>query len=53
MADSVMAFLSHSSADKDMVHRVKSELDRHGIMTWLDEFQIGFGDSIRREIEEG
>lgn len=53
MADSVMAFLSHSSADKEVVHRVKNDLDRHGIMTWLDEFQIGFGDSIRREIEAG
>jgi hypothetical protein len=47
------AFLCHSSSDKEIVLKVKKALDQRGIFTWLDIFQIGFGESIRREIEEG
>jgi hypothetical protein len=49
----IRAFLSHSHADKEVVYRVKNELDRHGIFTWIDEFQIGIGESIRQEIDKG
>jgi hypothetical protein len=50
---STRAFLSYSSLDKKIVLMIKKELDKRGILTWLDEFQVGFGESIRREIEQG
>lgn len=49
----IRAFLCHSSVDKNIVIKVKHDLERRGILTWLDEFQIGIGESIRREIEQG
>jgi hypothetical protein len=48
-----IAFLSHAHGNKDFVHKVKSDLDKAGILTWLDEFQIGIGESIRQRIDQG
>lgn len=49
----IRAFLCYSSLDKQIVMKVKTALDKRGIFTWFDEFQVGVGESIRREIEKG
>lgn len=47
------AFLSHSSADKDIVRDLAHSLKAENITVWLDEEQIQPGDTITRRIEEG
>ena len=49
----VRAFLCYSHLDKEIVLQVKKVLDRRGVITWLDEFQVGLGESIRKAIEVG
>ncbi|NTW34228.1 MAG: TIR domain-containing protein [Bacteroidetes bacterium] len=46
-------FLCHSSADKTIVREIKNRLAQNGIISWLDEEQIGPGDPITTKIEEG
>lgn len=46
-------FLSHSSADKKAVRRLAQDLEAAGIVVWLDEREIGIGDSISQSIQEG
>ena len=46
-------FLCHSSADKPYVRQVCLDLGRAGHKPWLDEFEIGVGDSIVEKIEKG
>jgi hypothetical protein len=46
-------FLSHSSADKEIVLKVLSALKAAGISCWVDHEQIKFGDGIVGKIEEG
>lgn len=46
-------FLCHSSADKPFVKQVYLDLGRAGHKPWLDEFEVGVGDSIVSKIEEG
>lgn len=46
-------FLSHSSADKDIVLNVLSALRKARISYWIDHEQIKFGDGIVGKIEEG
>jgi len=48
------AFLSHSSTDKDLVHRFYTALhEQKRIPCWLDEHQMIPGDDLRRSIAEG
>lgn len=47
------AFLSHSSADKPFVRRLAVQLDAAGVGTWIDEVEIGVGDSLLEKIGEG
>lgn len=46
-------FLCHSSADKPFVKQVFLDLGRAGHSPWLDEYEIGVGDSIVAKIDEG
>ncbi len=39
-------FISHSSADKPFVRKLKSDLNLNGIETWLDEDELLPGDSL-------
>lgn len=49
----VKVFLSHSSKDKAEVRRLAIDLREQGVDVWLDEWEIGIGDSISRRIDEG
>lgn len=44
-------FLSHSHKDKPFVRRLSERLEAHGIRTWIDEAEIGVGDSLISKIE--
>ncbi len=47
-------FLSHSSDDKEKyVYPLVNSFDDYGISYWLDEIEIGWGDSIIRKINDG
>ena len=45
-------FLSHTSADQDLVKAVGSFLQRHGIDVWIDDWQLTAGDSLVEKIGE-
>lgn len=46
-------FLSHTSADKPFVRRLRDDLIARGVPVWLDEAEIQIGDSLTEKIEEG
>lgn len=46
-------FLSHSSKDKPMVRKLTRDVASLGVNVWLDEREIGVGDSIPSKIQEG
>lgn len=46
-------FLSHTSADKGFVRKVRDDLSARGVPVWLDEAEIQIGDSLTRKIAEG
>lgn len=46
-------FLSHKSADKDVVRRYADILEELGLEPWLDEKDMRAGDTIHREIAKG
>ena len=43
-------FLSHSSDDKPFVRTLADELEKHHVTVWLDERNIGVGDSIPEKL---
>ncbi|HEY2093450.1 MAG TPA: toll/interleukin-1 receptor domain-containing protein [Thermoanaerobaculia bacterium] len=47
------AFICHASEDKDLARRIAEDLHKAGIDTFLDEWEIRAGDSLRRKIDEG
>jgi len=47
------AFLSHSSADRDLALRLATDLRAAHIDVWYAEWEIAPGDSLRRKIDEG
>src|SRR5438067_604294 len=49
----IVAFLSHSSADKVFARRLAADLTAQGITIWLDEENILVGDSITEKIGQG
>ena len=51
--DMIVAFLSHSSKDKDFVRRLAADLTRNDIGVWLDEQMIKVGDSIVDKVSQG
>lgn len=46
-------FLSHSSADKPWVRKLKAALEARGLTVWLDEEQIAPGDLLVDAMETG
>jgi hypothetical protein len=47
-------FVSHASADKQAaVLPLVQALQRSGVRVWLDAFEIGLGDGLRKKIDEG
>jgi hypothetical protein len=46
-------FLSHSSADKVFVRKLKGDLEKANLNVWLDETEIKVGDSIPQKVSEG
>jgi hypothetical protein len=50
---SVVAFLSHSSADKPLIRQLAADLTAAGVSVWLDEQRIKVGESIPERIGQG
>jgi serine/threonine protein kinase len=46
-------FISYSSADRDFVEKLASDLRASGIEVWLDKWEIKVGDSIIQKINDG
>lgn len=46
-------FLSHSHFDKQFVRHLTEDLTRNGVKVWLDEAEMGIGDSLIEKIREG
>lgn len=46
-------FVSHRSADRDLATQLSTELAERGHAVWLDEWQIGIGDSVIEEMNAG
>lgn len=48
------AFICHASQDKaDFVRPLAETLRQFGVEVWYDEFSLGLGDSVSREIDKG
>ena len=47
------AFLCHASEDKEIARPLAEELQRNGVDTFYDKWEIGPGDSLRQKVEEG
>lgn len=47
------AFISHSSADKEIAEQLSRDLIKQGIDAWFSKWEIMPGDSLRRKIEQG
>ena len=47
------AFLCHATEDKEVARPLAEELQRNGIDTFYDKWEIGLGDSLRQKVEEG
>jgi hypothetical protein len=53
-ATSYDVFISHATEDKDAVVRpLATALHDLGLSVWYDEFELHFGDSLRRKIDAG
>ena len=50
--DKPRIFLSHSSQDKPFVRRLVKDLEAEELNVWLDEQELGVGDSIVRKIAD-
>lgn len=46
-------FLCHSSSDKPFARRLAMDLVRNGVTVWIDEAEIGIGDSLIAKVESG
>src|SRR3546814_713175 len=46
-------YLAHASEDKALARPLAEGLMARGIDVWYDNWEIGFGDSLRRKMEEG
>src|SRR5262252_4407912 len=49
----VKVFLSHSSADKVLARRLARDLQSANVEVWLDQWQIGVGESFEQRIQQG
>lgn len=48
-----LVYLAHAHEDKAMVEPLAKGLMQRGIDVWYDSWEIGYGDSLRRKMEEG
>jgi len=46
-------FISYSSKDETVVDKIVLQFKKNGVTYWLDAEQIGLGQSITKQIEEG
>jgi hypothetical protein len=46
-------FISHAWEDKAYARPLAEHLRAEGITVWFDEYELKFGDSLRRRIEDG
>lgn len=46
-------YLAHATEDKELAKPLAEGLLARGIDVWYDNWEIGFGDSLRRKMEEG
>jgi len=46
-------FICHSSQDKDFVRSLASDLNKHSVDVWFDEWEINVGDSITQKVSAG
>lgn len=53
-AEAYDVFISHASEDKETVVRLLvTELAKHNLKVWYDEFTLRIGDSLRQKIDKG
>jgi hypothetical protein len=48
-----LVYLAHASEDKAIVNPLAEGLMQRGIEVWYDNWEIGYGDSLRLKMEEG
>lgn len=48
-----LVYLAHASEDKHLAEPLANGLMQRGIKVWYDNWEIGYGDSLRRKMEEG
>jgi hypothetical protein len=48
-----LVYLAHASEDKAIARPLAEGLMLRGINVWYDNWEIGYGDSLRRKMEEG
>lgn len=48
-----LVYLAHASEDKAIAKPLAEGLLQRGINVWYDSWEIGYGDSLRRKMEEG
>ncbi len=48
-----LVYLAHASEDKEVARPLAEGLMRRGIPVWFDEWEIGYGESLRRKMEQG
>ena len=53
VAPRLKVFLSHSSPDKVLARRLARDLQSAHVHVWLDQWQIGVGESFEQCIEQG
>ncbi|MEM9088931.1 MAG: FHIPEP family type III secretion protein [Cyanobacteria bacterium P01_F01_bin.53] len=53
MSARTKVFLSHSSINADLAHRLALDLQAANIDVWLDQWELGVGEEIVQNIEQG
>ncbi|MFH1553349.1 MAG: toll/interleukin-1 receptor domain-containing protein [Pseudomonadota bacterium] len=48
-----LVYLAHATEDKQLAKPIAEGLIHRGIEVWFDEWEIGYGDSLRRRMEQG
>lgn len=48
-----LVYLAHASEDKNLAKPLAEGLVARGIPVWYDNWEIGYGDSLRRKMEQG
>ncbi|WP_428031408.1 toll/interleukin-1 receptor domain-containing protein [Ancylobacter sp.] len=48
-----LVYLAHATEDKELVLPIAQGLMKRGIRVWYDDWEIGYGDSLRRKMEQG